>query len=689
MSQPRQPRVFISYSHDTAEHKARVLAFANRLRDEGVRAVIDQYETAPPQGWPRWMMDEVEQADFVLAVCTERYEKRVRGHDDPGRGHGSDWEGTLITQEIYESKANTKCIPIVFELSDEKHIPIYLKSATRYLVDREGGYRGLYRHLTGQPAVMAPAVGVILPMPPEQLSESFPPAPPDTRNSPLGPATVEKAFALLDEARSFGPERKELLDELDRLIASVPNSAADPVLLALKEFAAYERDRSGEVYRLQHGVKLLDELLAFYDEQQKGPDATHIEVGLLQEKINLFLTEDLVSGERTPYLHAAIDRAKRVLEGSIDRSSLTAIRFMVLLSEALKELAMVEKDPAEHLQYTSDARHYCEMALDCLKNVDRTRNSSLLQGSAYRHLAVTYELEADTLPDRSQGIECYEKWRAFSGLAARILEGIGETTVRAYAMINLASSCTRLADFEVNGPKRLKLYEESKRMLTDAIPLFRQVEEQRGIGWAYVHLCERGIKELALDPAENNTSLEELESLANRAISALRLGADHLALGLAYQYLGMTLYSIVRARGKTGVRLDRAIESLKAAVAHLERTAYYRGAGEACLWKAQCHLALWKHNRDSSELVNAINELVHGSTSTAKAVEAPGFLEELCRLLDLPAAGHFERVAKQEWELLSQLISHLNVVSVNRVIARFSIEVSGRCPPICLRRIFD
>jgi len=31
------PRVFISYSHDTAEHAEKVLAFANRLRAKGVR----------------------------------------------------------------------------------------------------------------------------------------------------------------------------------------------------------------------------------------------------------------------------------------------------------------------------------------------------------------------------------------------------------------------------------------------------------------------------------------------------------------------------------------------------------------------------------------------------------------------------------------------------------------------------
>ncbi|MEH2248567.1 SEFIR domain-containing protein [Nostoc sp.] len=38
------PKVFISYSHDSPEHKNQVLILANRLRTEGVDCNIDQYE---------------------------------------------------------------------------------------------------------------------------------------------------------------------------------------------------------------------------------------------------------------------------------------------------------------------------------------------------------------------------------------------------------------------------------------------------------------------------------------------------------------------------------------------------------------------------------------------------------------------------------------------------------------------
>jgi SEFIR domain len=44
------PKVFISYSHDSPAHEATVLALANRLRGNGIDAVLDQYESFPPRG---------------------------------------------------------------------------------------------------------------------------------------------------------------------------------------------------------------------------------------------------------------------------------------------------------------------------------------------------------------------------------------------------------------------------------------------------------------------------------------------------------------------------------------------------------------------------------------------------------------------------------------------------------------
>lgn len=78
------PTLFISYSHDSREHEDRVLALADRLRQDGVDALVDQYNTAPPEGWPLWTDREIQKADFVALVCTENYLRRVEGRENLG-----------------------------------------------------------------------------------------------------------------------------------------------------------------------------------------------------------------------------------------------------------------------------------------------------------------------------------------------------------------------------------------------------------------------------------------------------------------------------------------------------------------------------------------------------------------------------------------------------------------------------
>ena len=50
------PRVFLSYSHDSDEHAARVLALADALCDGGIDVILDRYvhprrRRAGPAGW--------------------------------------------------------------------------------------------------------------------------------------------------------------------------------------------------------------------------------------------------------------------------------------------------------------------------------------------------------------------------------------------------------------------------------------------------------------------------------------------------------------------------------------------------------------------------------------------------------------------------------------------------------------
>ncbi len=117
---------------------------------------IDQYEPFPEEGWFRWMDKQIENAQFVLVVCSEIYNESYKGEGSRGVG----WEGCIIDAAIYKAHSkNSKFIPIGFSKDDLEHIPTQLVSATNILVSDEKQYEDLYRILTDQPKAKAPAIG--------------------------------------------------------------------------------------------------------------------------------------------------------------------------------------------------------------------------------------------------------------------------------------------------------------------------------------------------------------------------------------------------------------------------------------------------------------------------------------------------------------------------------------------------
>jgi tetratricopeptide (TPR) repeat protein len=153
MAEPIQ--VFISYSRDSEAHEQRVAAFADRLRMDGIACTIDQDVDSPPEGWIQWMLARIREADFVLVVASGGY----------GTRHGTKWEDLIITQTIYrDASRNTKFVPIVFQMDDVQHIPLYL-DATRFELWRPDHYKKLLRLLTNQPARIPAPIGKVPDLP--------------------------------------------------------------------------------------------------------------------------------------------------------------------------------------------------------------------------------------------------------------------------------------------------------------------------------------------------------------------------------------------------------------------------------------------------------------------------------------------------------------------------------------------
>lgn len=141
------PKVFISYSHDSKEIQDKVFEFANKLRTEGIDAIIDQYVDSPPEGWPKWMERNIEESDFVLVLSTEGYKMKASGQIE---GNGINWETNIVYQHLYNAgTTNTKFIPILTSQDSFNDILTLLQSSTCYNIDNDGEYESLYWRLRG------------------------------------------------------------------------------------------------------------------------------------------------------------------------------------------------------------------------------------------------------------------------------------------------------------------------------------------------------------------------------------------------------------------------------------------------------------------------------------------------------------------------------------------------------------
>jgi hypothetical protein len=154
----KAPVAFISYSHDTREHKAWVAALAHRLVDKGVNVLFDQWDLGPGDDVPKFMEKAVNSADRVLMVCTETY---VRKADD-GKG-GVGYEAMVVTGELVRNLGTNKFVPIV----RQKTAPVALPRcvSTRFYVDLSDGaeagdnFELLLRELHNAPKLPKPALG--------------------------------------------------------------------------------------------------------------------------------------------------------------------------------------------------------------------------------------------------------------------------------------------------------------------------------------------------------------------------------------------------------------------------------------------------------------------------------------------------------------------------------------------------
>ena len=164
--QDSHPRVFVSYSQ--SGHKEAVLDFVDRLRHDGLDAIIDEYDLELGHDVNQFMERTATDTSLtrVLIMCDRSYTEKANA-----RTGGVGKEAVIISEEVYSKNDPGKFIPVILEKDGNgvAYRPAFLKSA--FFIDLsedrlfDVNYERLLRNLFGRPSRKKPDLGT----PPEYL----------------------------------------------------------------------------------------------------------------------------------------------------------------------------------------------------------------------------------------------------------------------------------------------------------------------------------------------------------------------------------------------------------------------------------------------------------------------------------------------------------------------------------------
>ncbi len=154
-------KVFISYSWKPISNKITVTELAERLTNDGIHIILDDWDLKEGQDKYHFMEQMVndETVDKVLLVCNKEYAQKANKKQG-----GVGVESLIISDEIYSQVEQTKFIPIVMQYeSDKPCLPTFVK--TRIYIDLsneevyEENYEKLIRNIYDKPISKRPAIG--------------------------------------------------------------------------------------------------------------------------------------------------------------------------------------------------------------------------------------------------------------------------------------------------------------------------------------------------------------------------------------------------------------------------------------------------------------------------------------------------------------------------------------------------
>ncbi|MBP5788458.1 MAG: toll/interleukin-1 receptor domain-containing protein [Kiritimatiellae bacterium] len=156
------PKVFISYSWTSVEHKDRIRHYAERLRNAHVDVLLDIWDLAPGQDKNAYMEKMVTDptVTHVLAFIDRRYTEKANARAD-----GVGTESQIISHRLYSSTDQQKFIPVFCEKDDTGKLsaPVFFEARIGFDFStpaaENDNWEPLVRHLFGKPEYIKPPLG--------------------------------------------------------------------------------------------------------------------------------------------------------------------------------------------------------------------------------------------------------------------------------------------------------------------------------------------------------------------------------------------------------------------------------------------------------------------------------------------------------------------------------------------------
>ncbi|ELF4909452.1 toll/interleukin-1 receptor domain-containing protein [Vibrio vulnificus] len=151
------PKVFISYSHDNQTHKKWVLELAQRLRQSGVDAILDQFRVGLGDDLGSFMEKSVCDSDRIIMICTDNYVTKANN----GLG-GVGYEKMIMTADYMKQIESNKVIPLIRQ-NGTHNVPTFLQTRLHINFSREDEFEiqfdNLLREIHEAPLFKEPPVG--------------------------------------------------------------------------------------------------------------------------------------------------------------------------------------------------------------------------------------------------------------------------------------------------------------------------------------------------------------------------------------------------------------------------------------------------------------------------------------------------------------------------------------------------